>query len=323
VKDSGSALQHLQHIGACELRAKKAVVINLADVSDLVADRRDLTYGRLKTLLCIQRTAQTVTSILPNVRREEQGWELTQVEVVDDAQRLRSRRAGPERACEALAFTLRQRLLNPPRGRLAEACSVDLTDDGTQRALGLHNTLPHGLGTGQEPRRRERRGVWLAPELAERDTNDVRHPSPSLAEKLLVLHRLPSQRKGVLRAQAAPPIVVDGQLLAQARNVLGRALAANHVVLVPADVRQVRDLVNAATLADPACIEPSYRKEMVGFASRARYAQEGRAGSEEADPRKAPAFRERPGPLGMQVQREPVPSASPATRLETASSSRP
>jgi hypothetical protein len=38
---------------------------------------------------------------------------------------------------------------------------------------------------------------------------------------------------------------------------------------VPADVRQVRDLVNAATLVDPACIEPGFRKEMVGLASRA------------------------------------------------------
>ena len=181
-----------------------------------------------------------------------------------------SRGARPERACEALAFALRQRLLDPPRGRLAEACSVDLADDATQRALGLHNALPHGLGAWQEPRRRERRGVCLAPQLAERNTNDVGHPSPSLAEKLLVLHRLPSRRKGVLRAQTAPPIVVNSQLLTQARNVLGRTPTANHAVLVPADVRQVGDLVDAATLPDPACMEPCFRKEMVGFASRAR-----------------------------------------------------
>ena len=253
-------LQHLQHVGACDARAKKAVAINLADVSDLVADRRDLADGRLKPLLYVRRTAQTATSILPSVRREEQGWELTEVEVVDDAQRLRSRGARPERACEGLAFALRQRLLNPPRGRLAEACSVDLTDDATQRALGLHNALPHGLGAWQEPRRRERRGVWLAPELAERDTNDVRHPSPPLAEKLLVLHRLPSQRKGVLRAQTAPPIVVDSELLAQTWNVLRRAPTADHVVLVPADVRQIGDLVDKATLPDPARMEPCCRK---------------------------------------------------------------
>ena len=214
MSDSGPALQHLQHVGACERRAKKTVLINLADVSDLVADRRDLADGGLKPLLSVRRTAQTVTSMLPSVRREEQGWELTEVEVVDDAQWFRSRRAGPESSCEALAFALRQRLLNPPRGRLAEACSVDLTDDGTQRALSLHNALPHGLGTRHEPRRRERRGVWLTPELAERDTNDVRHPSPTFPKKLLVLHRLPSQRKGMLGAQTAPPVVVNSELVA-------------------------------------------------------------------------------------------------------------
>ena len=74
----------------------------------------------------------------------------------------------------------------------------------------------------------------------------------------------------MLRAHATPPIVVDGQLLPEPRNVLGRSLAANHVVVVPPDVRQVSDLVNAATLADPACIQPGYWKEMVRFASRAR-----------------------------------------------------
>ncbi len=54
----------------------------------------------------------------------------------------------------------------------------------------------------------------------------------------------------MLRAHAAPPIV-DGQLLPEPRNVLGRSLAANRVVVVPPDVCQVSDLVNAATLADP------------------------------------------------------------------------
>ena len=57
--------------------------------------------------------------------------------------------------------------------------------------------------------------------------------------------------------------------LAQAGDVLDWTSAANHVVLVPADVRQVGDLVNAAMIADPVCIEPGFRKEMVGFASRA------------------------------------------------------
>lgn len=73
----------------------------------------------------------------------------------------------------------------------------------------------------------------------------------------------------MLRAHAAPPIVVDGQLLPEPRNVLGRSLAANHVVVVLPDLCQVSDLVDAATLADPTCIEPGYWKEMVRFASRA------------------------------------------------------
>jgi hypothetical protein len=49
---------------------------------------------------------KTVTNILPNVHRKQQGWKLTEVEVVDDAQRLRSRRAVSERACEILAIVL-------------------------------------------------------------------------------------------------------------------------------------------------------------------------------------------------------------------------
>jgi hypothetical protein len=57
-------------------------------VSDLGSDRRDPSDGRLKPLLRIRRTAQTVTGMLPNVSREEQRGELTEVEVVDDAERL-------------------------------------------------------------------------------------------------------------------------------------------------------------------------------------------------------------------------------------------
>jgi hypothetical protein len=64
-------LQHFQHVCACDTRAKKPVAINLPDVSDFVADRRDLADGRLKPLLSVQRAAQTVTSILPSVCREE------------------------------------------------------------------------------------------------------------------------------------------------------------------------------------------------------------------------------------------------------------
>src|SRR5947208_176605 len=123
-RGSGPILQHLQHVGASDARTKKPIAINLADVSNLIADRRNLTDGRLKPLLAVQRAAQTLTSILPCVRREEQGRELTEVEIVNNAQRLRSYRARPKRACEDFAFALRQRLLNPPRGRLAETCGI-------------------------------------------------------------------------------------------------------------------------------------------------------------------------------------------------------
>jgi hypothetical protein len=51
VPDLGPALQDLQHVGACDARAKKTVAINLADVRYLVADRRDPADGRLQPLL--------------------------------------------------------------------------------------------------------------------------------------------------------------------------------------------------------------------------------------------------------------------------------
>ena len=73
----------------------------------------------------------------------------------------------------------------------------------------------------------------------------------------------------MLRAHAAPAIIFDGQLLAYARNIFGWASPANHVVLVPARVGQVGDLINATSLVDPARAEPSYREQMVGFACRA------------------------------------------------------
>ena len=82
------AFQHLQHVTACDARTKKPVAINLANVSNLVTDRRDLTDSRLKPLLAVRRAAKTETSILPCVRREEQGRDLTDVKVVNNAQRL-------------------------------------------------------------------------------------------------------------------------------------------------------------------------------------------------------------------------------------------
>lgn len=47
------------------------------DMSDLVANRRNVADSGLKSLLSIRRTTQTVTGFLPNIRREEQGRDLT------------------------------------------------------------------------------------------------------------------------------------------------------------------------------------------------------------------------------------------------------
>src|SRR5262245_19634619 len=111
-------------------------------MSDLVTHRGDLAEGSLKPLLSVRLITKTVTCVMPSVRREEQRWDLTKVEVIDDAQRLRSRLACPQCACEALAVPLRDRFLNLTRASFAEACSIDLANDGTQRALGLRYPLP-------------------------------------------------------------------------------------------------------------------------------------------------------------------------------------
>ena len=207
------------------------------------------------------------------------------------------------------------------RGRLAEPCSVDLTNDATQGTLGLGDSLPHSLGAWEEPWRRYRWRVRLAPELPERDTNDVRHPSPPLAKKLFVLHRLPSQRKRMLGTQR-PHRSSSIQALPQTRNVLSRASTSDHAVLVPPNVSQIGDLIDTPTIPDSRANKPSFRKKMVRFARRAALRREGRTGSEETDRRTMPAFREQPDPHGMQVQPEPAPSAFQGPRLTTASSSR-
>ena len=143
-----SCLQHLQYVGACDARTKKPVAINLADVSNLVTDRRNLADGRLQPLLSVRFPTQTAAGILPCVRCEEQRRDLTEVEVVNNAQRLRSRGPGPERAREGLAFAFRQCFFNLAGRYLAENCSIDLTDDAAQSALGFHNALPHCLSAG-------------------------------------------------------------------------------------------------------------------------------------------------------------------------------
>ena len=62
-------MQHFQQVGACDARTKKAVAVNFTDVRNLIADRPDLVYDRLKPLLSVLlQIAQTQTDILPNIR---------------------------------------------------------------------------------------------------------------------------------------------------------------------------------------------------------------------------------------------------------------
>jgi hypothetical protein len=60
-------LQHLQHVGACYARAKKAIALNLTDVGNLVADGRNLADGSLESLLRVLCPAEAPTGILPDV----------------------------------------------------------------------------------------------------------------------------------------------------------------------------------------------------------------------------------------------------------------
>jgi hypothetical protein len=54
----------------------------------------------------------------------------------------------------------------------------------------------------------------------------------------------------VFSTLTAPSVVVDCQHLANAWNVFRGASASNHVVFVPSDVREVRNLIDATSLAD-------------------------------------------------------------------------
>jgi hypothetical protein len=71
------ASEHLQYVSTCDARTKKAVVTNLSDVSNLIADWGDLVDSRNKPLLYVRGTAQTLTSSLLRLWREEQGRDLT------------------------------------------------------------------------------------------------------------------------------------------------------------------------------------------------------------------------------------------------------
>src|SRR5262245_37862975 len=117
-------------------------------------------------MLGVPLSTEAVTSILPNLGHEQKSWELTKVEVINNGQRLSSRGTRPERARKRLTVGLRQRLLNSLRGGLAIASHIGITNNSTQSAFRFHDILPHGLCARQKPGRRERRRIWLAPELA-------------------------------------------------------------------------------------------------------------------------------------------------------------
>ena len=82
------AAQHLQHFGTRNTRAKKALAVYLAHVSDFITDRCDLAHGRLEPLLRVRRTAEPLASMLPGFVRKEECRELSEVEIIDDGQRL-------------------------------------------------------------------------------------------------------------------------------------------------------------------------------------------------------------------------------------------
>ena len=105
------------------LCTKKTIAINLPNMSNLVADRRDVADSRVETLLRVRRAIQTLTDFGPNVVRKQQGRELTKVKIVDDGQWLRSGRARSERSGKRLAFTLRQSRFNP-LGRFSPKCAA-------------------------------------------------------------------------------------------------------------------------------------------------------------------------------------------------------
>ena len=52
--------------------AKKAVVLNLADVGDLVTDRRNMADGSLESCLWVLYSGEAATSLLPDARREQE-----------------------------------------------------------------------------------------------------------------------------------------------------------------------------------------------------------------------------------------------------------
>ncbi len=102
---------------------------NLTNMGDLIAHGRNLADRGLEPLLRVRCAAEPVTGLLPDVCREQEGRELSEVEVVDDAERFCCREPRPQRACEGLTFAFSQRPPNLWRGRFAELRGVNFPND--------------------------------------------------------------------------------------------------------------------------------------------------------------------------------------------------
>ena len=73
----------------------------------------------------------------------------------------------------------------------------------------------------------------------------------------------------MLGAHPAPLVVIDFELLAEARNVHTRALPPDGSVFVPAHLGQVGDLIYPAAIRDAASAQPVSREQVMGFPSGA------------------------------------------------------
>ena len=66
-------MEQLQHVSASNACTKQAVALDLADVGDLVPDRRDVADGSQESLLRVLGPAEAATGLLLYGRREEEG----------------------------------------------------------------------------------------------------------------------------------------------------------------------------------------------------------------------------------------------------------
>jgi hypothetical protein len=64
-------------------------------------------------------------------------------------------------------------------------------------------------------------------------------------------------------------VVPNPEPLAHFGNVHRRTSPADHVVLMPAHVREVGNLVNMSAISNSAAVKPRLREEVVGFTCRA------------------------------------------------------